>query len=147
MSANIAVRGGDVYVFDNGEIERTNENWYFNVKAGESLEDLVQRSFEMATKYIRQLQNSNMTNPLVTLVILDSVVACERGAFEKSDAAARISQTRPEDPARLYRIGNSRESRRVLSKCALNLLHCLSYDSQGWSQKVLDITGSNQSCA
>ena len=82
MSANIAVLGGDVYVLDNGEIERTNENWYFNVKAGESSEDLVQRSFEVATKYIRQLQNSKMTNPLVTLVISDSVVECERGAFE-----------------------------------------------------------------
>ena len=81
-SADVAVLGGDVYAIDNGEIERTYENWYCDAKAGESSDDFVQRSCAEATQYISQLQYSKMANSLVTLVISESLMESELGAFE-----------------------------------------------------------------
>ena len=81
-SANVAVLGGDVYVADNGDVERTIENWYCDAKASETLDDFVQRSCAEATHYIRQLQYSKMPNPLVTLVISGSFLEGKIGAFE-----------------------------------------------------------------
>ena len=57
-SRNVAVLGGDVYLFREGKIRLAYANWYVDRLVNESDNDYRERSWKHASEYIRSYPNA-----------------------------------------------------------------------------------------
>ena len=53
-NSNIPIIGGDVYIFNNGDIKPTYDNWYSNRNNSETPYEYVTRSYQVACDYIKK---------------------------------------------------------------------------------------------
>ena len=59
--SNIPILGGDVYIFNNGDIKPTYDNWYSNRNNSETPYEYVVRSYQVACAYIKKYpDNANI---------------------------------------------------------------------------------------
>ena len=64
--SNIPILGGDVYIFNNGDIKPTYDNWYSNRNNSETLYEYVVRSYQVACDYIKKYpDNANIIFSIV----------------------------------------------------------------------------------
>lgn len=60
-NSNIPILGGDVYLFNNGNIKPTYDNWYCNRNNSETSYEYVARSYQVACDYIKKYpDNANI---------------------------------------------------------------------------------------
>ena len=60
-NSNIPILGGDVYLFNNGNIKPTYDNWYCNRNNSETSYEYVVRSYQVACDYIKKYpDNANI---------------------------------------------------------------------------------------
>ncbi len=60
-NSNIPILGGDVYLFNNGNIKPTFDNWYCNRNNSETSYEYVARSYQVACDYIKKYpDNANI---------------------------------------------------------------------------------------
>ena len=60
-NSNIPILGGDVYLFNNGNIKPTFDNWYCNRNNSETSYEYVVRSYQVACDYIKKYpDNANI---------------------------------------------------------------------------------------
>lgn len=57
-NSNIPILGGDVYIFNNGNIKLTYDNWYCNRNNSETSYEYVARSYQVACDYIKKYSDN-----------------------------------------------------------------------------------------